>query len=169
MTCVVKSKWLRFCFAWRWNLANYVDRFFIMNVDFRNGDWVMLCNNTSWLTTDDLLLSLMSGLQGIKNLESGGSQGFLITTYFWKVLLIQYPICLVFKKIFLAVEHGALAVKKFSVTGFLTIDDLSTKNIYIDGSGVDDHERTFDKRRLSLSKNGRSECSWNDHIFDEVK
>jgi hypothetical protein len=33
------------------------------------------------------------------------------------------------KKLFLDVKYGALAVKKFSVTGFLTIDDLSNKNI----------------------------------------
>ncbi|MBB1643887.1 restriction endonuclease [Sphingobacterium sp. UME9] len=33
------------------------------------------------------------------------------------------------RKLFLDVENGVLAVKKFSVTGFLTIEDLSTKNI----------------------------------------
>ncbi|WP_223585040.1 hypothetical protein [Sphingobacterium sp. GVS05A] len=35
-----------------------IDRFFIMDVDFRNGKWVMLCNNTSWLTTDELVIIL---------------------------------------------------------------------------------------------------------------
>ncbi|WP_333624105.1 hypothetical protein [Sphingobacterium siyangense] len=35
-----------------------IDRLFIMDVDFRNGNWVMLCNNTSWLTTDELVIIL---------------------------------------------------------------------------------------------------------------
>jgi len=59
---------------------------------------------------------------------------------------------LVLKKVFLAIEHGALAVKKFSVSGFLTIDDLSTKKYFT----LTDQvwmimEEVFDKRRLSLS------------------
>jgi len=33
-------------------LQTMIDRFFIKDVDFRNGEWVMLCCNTSWLTTD---------------------------------------------------------------------------------------------------------------------
>ncbi|WP_046673245.1 hypothetical protein [Sphingobacterium sp. Ag1] len=35
-----------------------IDRFFIMDVDFRGGQWVMLCNNDSWLTTDELTIFL---------------------------------------------------------------------------------------------------------------
>ncbi len=75
------------------------------------------------------------------------------------------------KTLFLAVEHAVLAVKKFSVTGFLTIVDLSTKKYFT----LTDQvwvimEELFDKRRLSLSKSG---LIWNfretDHIFDEVK
>ncbi len=59
------------------------------------------------------------------------------------------------KKIFLAVEHGVLAVKKFSVTGFLTIDGLCTEKYFT----LTDQvwmimEELFDKRRLSLSKSG---------------
>lgn len=60
-----------------------IDRFFIMDVDFRNGDWVMLCNNTSWLTTDELVIILDElGYEEQKNLESGRISRFLITTYF---------------------------------------------------------------------------------------
>ncbi|GEM_PF-6215534 len=64
-----------------------------------------------------------------------------------------------------------IAIKKFSVTGFLTIDDLSTKKYF----RLTDQvwmimEEPFDKTRLSLSK---SELIWSvretDHIFDEVK
>ena len=40
------------------NLKIMIDRFFIMDVDFRNGKWVMLCNNTSWLTTHELVIIL---------------------------------------------------------------------------------------------------------------
>ena len=75
------------------------------------------------------------------------------------------------KTLFLAVEHGVRAVKKCSVTGFLTIDDLCTKKYFT----LTDQvwviiDKLFDKRRLSLSKSG---LIWNfretDHIFDEVK
>jgi hypothetical protein len=78
---------------------------------------------------------------------------------------------LVKKKLFLAVKHGVLAVKKFSITGFLTIDDLCTKKYF----ALRDQvwmimEELFNKRRLSLSKSG---LIWSvretDHIFDEVK
>ncbi|WP_286733042.1 MULTISPECIES: restriction endonuclease [Sphingobacterium] len=75
------------------------------------------------------------------------------------------------RKLFLAIEYGILAIKKCSVTGFLTIDELSTKKYFT----LTDQvwmimEELFDKRRLSLSKSG---LIWNfretDHIFDEVK
>ena len=59
------------------------------------------------------------------------------------------------KTLFLAVEYGVLADKEFSVTGFLTIDDLSTKKYFT----LTDQlwmvmEELFNKRRLSLSKSG---------------
>ncbi len=59
------------------------------------------------------------------------------------------------RNIFLDVENGVLAIEKFSVTVFLTIDDLSTKKYFI----LTDQvwmimEELFDKRRLSLSKSG---------------
>jgi len=63
---------------------------------------------------------------------------------------------LVFEKtLFLAVEHGVRAVKKFAVTRFLTIDDLSTEKYFT----LTDQvwmimEELFNKRRLSLSKSG---------------
>jgi hypothetical protein len=31
-----------------------INKFFITSITFRGGDWVMLCNNESWLTTDEL-------------------------------------------------------------------------------------------------------------------
>ncbi|WP_294346863.1 hypothetical protein [uncultured Sphingobacterium sp.] len=59
------------------------------------------------------------------------------------------------RKLFLDVENGVLAIEQFSVTGFLTIDDLSTKKYFT----LTDQvwmimEELFDKRRLSLSKSG---------------
>jgi len=59
------------------------------------------------------------------------------------------------KILFIDVENGILTVEKFSVTGFLTIDDLSTKKYFT----LTDQvwmimEELFDKRRLSLSKSG---------------
>lgn len=59
------------------------------------------------------------------------------------------------RKLFLDVENGVLAVEKFSVTGFLTIDDLNTKKYFT----LTDQvwmimEELFDKRRMSLSKSG---------------
>jgi len=62
---------------------------------------------------------------------------------------------LVFKKLFLAVEQGVLVVNKFSVTVFLTIDDLSSKKYFTLADQVwMIMEELFDKRRLSLSKSG---------------
>jgi len=62
---------------------------------------------------------------------------------------------LVLKKLFLAIEHGVLAFKKFSVTGFLTIDDLSTKKYFTLTDQVwTIMEELFDNRMLSLSRQG---------------
>lgn len=33
-----------------------INRRFNTDITFRNGDWVMLCNNESWLTTDELTI-----------------------------------------------------------------------------------------------------------------
>ncbi len=66
-------------------------------------------------------------------------------------------------------EHGALAVKKFSVTGFLTIDDLSTKNIYIDGSGVMIMKELLIKDGYHYRRMVDRSVRETDHIFDEVK
>lgn len=35
-----------------------INKYFIMDVDFRGGQWVMLCNNDSWLTSDELTIFL---------------------------------------------------------------------------------------------------------------
>lgn len=35
-----------------------INKRFVMDVDFRRGAWVMLCNNDSWLTTDELTIIL---------------------------------------------------------------------------------------------------------------
>ncbi len=86
---------------------------------------------------------MKKNIKGIKkNLESGRGET-----------------CLVLKKLFLAIEHGVRAVKKFSVTRFLTIDDLCTKKYFT----LTDQvwmimEELFNKRRLSLSK---SRLIWN--------
>ncbi|WP_293942799.1 MULTISPECIES: restriction endonuclease [unclassified Sphingobacterium] len=69
------------------------------------------------------------------------------------------------RKLFLDVENGVLAIEKFSVTGFLTIDDLSTKKYFT----LTDQvwmimEELFDKRRLSLSKSG---LIWSDRENDD--
>ncbi|MFC3355503.1 restriction endonuclease [Sphingobacterium zeae] len=68
------------------------------------------------------------------------------------------------RKLFLDVENGVLAIEKFSVTGFLTIDDLSTKKYFT----LTDQvwmimEELFDKRRFSLSKSG---LIWSDREND---
>ncbi|WP_293879029.1 restriction endonuclease [Sphingobacterium sp. UBA1498] len=59
------------------------------------------------------------------------------------------------RKLFLDFKNEVLSVEKFSVTGFLTIDDLSTKKYFT----LTDQvwmvmEELFHKRRLSLSKSG---------------
>lgn len=69
------------------------------------------------------------------------------------------------RRLFLDVENGVLAIEKFSVTGFLTIDDLSTKKYFT----LTDQvwmimEELFDKRRLSLSKSG---LIWSDRENDD--
>lgn len=38
------------------NYFVYINNFFIMSIIQRDGDWVMLCNNESWLTTDELTI-----------------------------------------------------------------------------------------------------------------
>ncbi len=56
---------------------------------------------------------MKNDIKGIKNLESGRGES-----------------CLVLKNLFLAIEHGVLAVNKFSIIGFLTIDELSSKKYF---------------------------------------
>ncbi|MCW8311193.1 hypothetical protein K7A41_08155 [Sphingobacterium sp. InxBP1] len=34
----------------------YINKRFVTSVVLRHGDWVMLCNNPSWLTTDELTI-----------------------------------------------------------------------------------------------------------------
>jgi hypothetical protein len=58
------------------------------------------------------------------------------------------------KKLFLAAEHWVLAVKKFSVTGFLTIESKHQKYFTLTDQVWMIIEEFFDKRRLSLSKSG---------------
>ena len=73
---------------------------------------------------------------------------------------------MVLKKLFLAIEHGVLAVNKFSVTGFLTIDDLSTTKYFTLADQVRVIiEELFDKRCLSLSKSG---LIWSDRENDNT-
>lgn len=35
-----------------------INKFFIMSIAHRGDQWVMLCNNDSWLTTDELTIFL---------------------------------------------------------------------------------------------------------------
>lgn len=40
-----------------------INKFFVTDIIFRGGNWVMLCNNSSWLTTDELTI-LMDQFEG---------------------------------------------------------------------------------------------------------
>ncbi|WP_286883445.1 MULTISPECIES: hypothetical protein [Sphingobacterium] len=35
-----------------------INKLFIMSISYRGDQWVMLCNNDSWLTTDELTIFL---------------------------------------------------------------------------------------------------------------